>query len=164
MFADERINAMSKYLTITFVLLLGVVATAQNAFKRDFSADLITHSAGHDSTARYYASQTRSRMEIIRNGKVASVMLIDTAKKQAWQLRPQRKLAMDMSSCFLPRLLSNSKVKSRIQTIRAPHCRAPRATSWAAKPSMDDRHKNGRSRKAMGRLLTFGLIRASRSR
>jgi len=80
------------------MLALCGVAYTQVRFARDFSADFVSESGGHETTGRYYASQGRTRNEIVHNGVVTSVMILDSQNHTAWELRPQHKLAVDMSA------------------------------------------------------------------
>jgi hypothetical protein len=87
-------------ITSILMLMLALCGAGhtQVRFARDFSADFVSESGGHETTARYYASQGRTRNEIVHNGVVTSVMILDPQNHTAWELRPQHKLAVDMSA------------------------------------------------------------------
>ena len=73
----------------------------------DFSAEVMTRAGGGgrsaaagESTGRFYTSKGRVRTETYRNGVVVNAMIIDARNRTAWQLSPERKMAVDMSANF----------------------------------------------------------------
>jgi hypothetical protein len=85
-------------LVATLVMCTATAADAQTQFMRDFSADMVSQVNGQQTTARFYASKSRTRSEILRDGVVRSVMIMDLQNHTGWQLRPQAKVATDMSA------------------------------------------------------------------
>lgn len=85
-------------LVATLVVCTATAAHAQTQFTRDFSADLVSQVNGQQTTTRFYASKSRTRSEIVRDGVVRSVMIMDLQDHTGWQLRPQAKVATDMSA------------------------------------------------------------------
>jgi hypothetical protein len=85
-------------LIATLVMCVATAAHAQTQFMRDFSADLVSQVNGQETTARFYASKSRTRSEFLRDGVVRSVMIMDLHNHSGWQLRPQAKVATDMSA------------------------------------------------------------------
>jgi hypothetical protein len=85
-------------LIVALVLASTSVAFAQVEYKRDFSADLVSQVGGHQTQSKFYASKSRTRMEVFSQNTVRGVTIMDFKNKMFWQLMPERKIAMDMSA------------------------------------------------------------------
>jgi hypothetical protein len=85
-------------MVFALVLFMCTAGRAQTRFARDFSADLVSNNNGRQTTARFYASKSRTRSEILRNGVPSTVMIMDLENHTGWQLRPNQKMAFDMSA------------------------------------------------------------------
>jgi len=96
-------------LAVIIALALATSVRAQTRFTKDFSADLVSEAGGHQTTSRFYASKNRTRSEILRKGTVIGVMLIDYGSHTGWNLRPQAKIATDMSAVMKSGLASMNK-------------------------------------------------------
>jgi hypothetical protein len=92
---------MSKQrLVVALVLASASVAFAQVEYKRDFSADLVSQVGGHQTQSKYYVSKSRMRMEVFIPNTGQMISIIDFKNQTYWQLRPEQKLAIDMSAMF----------------------------------------------------------------
>jgi hypothetical protein len=85
-------------IVVATTLIVSSGVHAQTRFTRDFSADVISQAGGHQTISRFYASKSRTRSEILHNGEVVSVMLMDYQNHTGWNLRPRAKVATDMSA------------------------------------------------------------------
>ncbi len=96
--AEYLVPVVIAVLTIC-VLTIALPARAQSSrYFREFSADFVGNTSAPGTTSRIYVGKNRQRTEVLINGEVSQVTILDFQNNTGWLLRPRKKTAMDVSA------------------------------------------------------------------